>query len=83
MRILPSRATQASPYTLVFKQYPEVPLEGQLRVLDHDVSLELCKELVDEAVEYWGYVFEEVQCRLAAGEIKMAQEYARRADLAK
>ena len=59
-----------------------MPLEGQLRVLDHDVSLESCGELVDEAVEYWGYVFEEVRRRLAAGDIKMAQEYARRADLA-
>ena len=34
-------------------------------------------------MEYWETVFEEIRWRLAAGDRSMAQEHARRADLAK
>ena len=48
VRLLPARATSTSPYVLVFKQYPEIPVEGHLRATSSDVSLEEVGEHVDE-----------------------------------
>ena len=48
VRLLPARATSTSPYVLVFKQYPEIPVEGHLRAMSSDVSLEEVGEHVDE-----------------------------------
>ena len=48
VHLLPARATSTSPYVLVFKQYPEIPVEGHLRATSSDVSLEEVGEHVDE-----------------------------------
>ena len=47
VRLLPARATSSSPYVLVFKQYPEIPVEGHLRATSSYVSLEEVGEHVD------------------------------------
>ena len=47
VRLLPAWATSSSPYVLVFKQYPEIPVEGHLRATSSYVSLEEVGEHVD------------------------------------
>ena len=46
--LLPAQATSTSPYVLVFKQYPEIPVEGHLQATSSDMSLEEVGEHVDE-----------------------------------
>ena len=86
VRLLPARSTQVSPYVLVYKQYPEVPIEGQVHALD-GASLEECVakggENMDETVAYWGYVFDEIRRRLKNNDLRMEQEHARQIDLAR
>ena len=48
VRLLPAWATSTSPHVLVFKQYPEIPVEGHLRATSSEVSLEKVGEHVDE-----------------------------------
>ena len=72
MRCLHSRATGYSPFLLVFKHTPALPLSNILS----PVSVEELDDLgvdIEEAVKYWRGIYEEVSNRQQLYDEKMAK----------
>ena len=72
MRCLHSRATGYSPFLLVFKHTPALPLINAL----HPVNVEEIDDLgvdIERAVNYWRKVYDEVRSRQQLYDERMAR----------
>ena len=78
IRVLPTRATNASPYLLVYKQEPPLALPNTLRGLTEEEFVEQTENNINAEVGYWEQVFADMRRRHNKYDKEMVEAYLRR-----